>query len=171
FVRVKMRRRVPRVVIRIERLARVPHGEGQVQEFAHDVTDGDGRLVGMLGAHARVERLASRVEGRGAQGRHPEGAGRQVVAATTDDVGVRRRGIAVAIDAAGYFDRQRAKIGHQLARGAYRVNVADEGGEDAGGDLAEALDGIEVIRLGQPAIGRDQQAFQAFLPGGAVAHL
>jgi hypothetical protein len=51
------------------------------------------------------------------------------------------------------------------------IDIGDEGGEDAGGHFTEALDGVEVVRLGQVAIGRNQQVFQAFLPGRAITHL
>lgn len=49
---------VPRIVIRIEWLAGLPHGQNEVQEFAHGVSDSDARMVGMLGAGALVERAS-----------------------------------------------------------------------------------------------------------------
>ena len=51
------------------------------------------------------------------------------------------------------------------------VDVEDEGGEDGGGDGADAGDGVEVVGVGQGAIGGNQQVFQAFLPGADVAEL
>src|SRR5262245_12836270 len=57
--------RVPRVMFGIERLLRLPDGEHQVQEFAHDVADGDRLLVGMLGDDAGVEGPCRRVVAEG----------------------------------------------------------------------------------------------------------
>jgi len=42
----------------IDRLPVVQTAWTNVQELAHGVADGDGRLVGMLGADALVERVA-----------------------------------------------------------------------------------------------------------------
>jgi hypothetical protein len=79
--------------------------------------------------------------------------------------------VAVAVDAAGGLDGQDAEVVDELPGGADGVDVGDEGGEDGGRHVAEAGDGVEAVRFRQLAVRRNQQVFQAFLPGGAVAEL
>ena len=45
-------RRLPGIVLRVERLVALPDGEDQVQQLAHGVADGDGLVLGMLGDDA-----------------------------------------------------------------------------------------------------------------------
>src|SRR6516165_664893 len=67
-----VRRRVPRLMIRVKRLAGLPDRERQMQQLPHHMPDGDGRLVRMLDSYPRVQRLARRVEPRRREGRHPQ---------------------------------------------------------------------------------------------------
>src|SRR5262249_10838385 len=67
--------------------------------------------------------------------------------------------------------RQHAEICDQFVRRREAVGVSQEGGEHGGGDGADARDGVEVVSVGEGAVGGNQQVFQAFLPGAAVAEL
>jgi len=171
FVAHPGRRFFPGVVLRVERFVALPQRQGEVQELPHGVPDGDGLVVGVLGDHATVEGAHGRVKAHGRQGGHPQVAAHQVVAAPAHDVAARPARLAVAIDAAAHLDGERAEVGDELAGGVEAVDVEDEGGEDGGGDGADARDGVEVIGLRQAAIGPNQQVFQAFLPGVAIAEL
>ena len=51
------------------------------------------------------------------------------------------------------------------------IDVHDKGGQHGRGDGADAGDGVEVVGLGQRAIRRNQQGFQAFLSRSAVTQL
>src|SRR5439155_24619842 len=95
------------------------------------------------------------------QGGHPQVAADQVVAALAHDVPMRPPRLPVAIDAAAHLDGEDAEVGDELAGGVEAVDVADAGGEDSGGEVADARDGSEVVDLGQAAVGLDQQVFQA----------
>src|SRR5205807_7869360 len=76
-------------------------------------------------------------------GGHPQVAAHQVVAALTPDVAVGAPGLAVAIDAAGHLDGERAEGGDALVGGVEAVAVEDEGRPHGGGDGADARDGVE----------------------------
>ena len=73
--------------------------------------------------------------------------------------------------AAGTLDRQDAEKLDQPARRGEAVDVDDEGGEDDRGDVADALDGIEMVGPGQRPIGLHQHFFQVFLACIGVAEL
>ena len=80
-------------------------------------------------------------------------------------------GLAIALDAAGDLDGQRAEEGDQLAGAGEAVDVHDEGREHGRGDVADAAEGVQVVGLRQRALGGNQQVFQAFLPRAGIAEL
>jgi len=51
------------------------------------------------------------------------------------------------------------------------VDVENESGEDGGGDVADAFDGVEMVWRGQPLIGLNHLVFQPFLASLDVAQL
>jgi hypothetical protein len=114
-------------VLGVEGPATRPDGEGQVQQLAHGVADGDGFLVGMLGHHPGVQRPHGGVATDRRQGGHPQVAAHQVVAAPAHDKTAGGAGLAIALDAAGDLDGQRAEEGDQLAGAGEAVDVHDEG--------------------------------------------
>jgi len=59
---------VPGIVVGVEGRATLPDGEDQVPKFAQGVTDGKGRMVGMLGADTLVQRLHGGIVLGGGQG-------------------------------------------------------------------------------------------------------
>ena len=109
-----------------EFLLRLPDREHQVQELAHGVADGDGFVVGMLGDDARIEGADGGIETDGAQGRHPEIAAHEVVAALAHDVAPSGAGPAVAIDAGADFDGHDAEVGDEFAGRVEAVDVEVE---------------------------------------------
>ena len=125
----------------------------------------------MLGDDARVKSADGGIETHGAEGGHPEIAAHEVVAASAHDVAFGGAGLAVAIDAGADFDRHGAEIGDELVGGVEAVDVENESGENGGGDFAEAGDGVEMVGLGESAIGVDQGIFQAQLTCPHVAQL
>ena len=105
------------------------------------------------------------------EGGHPQVAADQVVAAAAHDEAARPARLAVAIDAAADLDGEHAEVGDELARGGEAVDVEDEGGEDGGGDGADARDGVEVVG---PGAGRDRPqsaGFPGVFAGPGIAEL
>ena len=148
-----MGRRVPGVKLLIERFASLPDGEGQVQQLAHGVADGDGLLVGMLLGDAGIESADGGIATNGAESGHPEIAPHQIVAAPRHDVAFDRPRPAVAVDAGADFDGHDAEIGDQLVRRLETVDVENEGGQHRGSDRADAGNRVETVWRGQGAIG------------------
>jgi hypothetical protein len=135
------------------------------------MADGDGLLVGMLGDDAGIKGANRWVVAHGAESGHPQITADQVVAAPAHNVAFGAARIAVAIDAAGDFDGQHAEVSDEFAGRVEAVDVEDGGGQDGGGDGADAGDGIEMIGRGQSVIGRCQQIFQAFLACATIPQL
>ena len=166
-----MGRRVPWVKTPIERFLGLPDGEGQVQELAHGVADGDGFLVGMFGDDTCVEGAHGGVVAHGAEGGHPEVATHQVVATPGHDVAFGNARLAIAIDAGADLDGHDAEVGDELVGRLEAVDVANEGGEDGGGDCADAGNGVEMVWVGKLTIRVHQGFFQAQLACAHVAQL
>jgi hypothetical protein len=158
-------------MLRLEGTAALPDGEGQVQQLAHGMADGDGFALRVLGRDAGIQGPHRRVAAQGAQGRHPQVASHQIVASPAHDPTPGRAGLAVTLDAAGDLDGQHAEIGDQLGRAGKAFDVEDEGGQHGRGDHADAGNGVQVIGLRQGLVGGNQQVFQAFLAGAAVTQL
>jgi hypothetical protein len=133
--------------------------------------DGDSLVLRVFGDDACVQRADGRVAADRRQGGHPQVAADQVVATAAHDVAPWRACLAIAVDAAGNFDGQRAEVGDEFPRRVKAVDVEDEGGEDGCGDGANAGNGVEMIGSRQALIGGNEQGFQAFLPGADVADL
>jgi hypothetical protein len=73
--------------------------------------------------------------------------------------------LAVPLDPAGRFRRQRAEGRDPLPGRVKPADVEDEGGEDGRGNGPDAGDGVEVVRTREGSPGGHEQRFQAFLPG------
>ena len=144
----------------IKRLAALPDCQGNAQQLGHDMADGDAGLVGVLGTDALIERADRGVVLGGAQGGHPQIAADQVVAALGHDHADGQARLAVAIDAAGGLHRKNTEKACQLGGQDKTVRIDDLGGEDRGGDRADAGDGVQVVGR-QLAIGFDQQFFES----------
>ena len=158
-------------MLRVEGLAGLPHGQGEVEQLAHGVAEGEARLVGVLGAHTLVERPHRGIMLDGTQGGHVQVAADQVVTAWGHDHSFGSAGLAIAIDAAGGFDGKDAEMANQLA-GLGEAVVADHlGSENGGGNFAEANDSVEVVGLGELSIGGNQQFFQGFVADVGILEL